>query len=129
MINMDFNELIKSGTKEIVLSDDIISADECIELDIDSIVIDGNGHAIEGMLNITGRDITLKNLRLNGVQITNSGGLTLRNCEIAENRVEMNSIITNKSGRLDIAGCRLTYNRTAFASIIYNEEGNVTIDN
>ena len=69
------DELIHSGVERIILKDDIILNDnkvaikyfDGINIDIDNIVIDGNGHFIDAenkirIFKISGKNITLKNI-------------------------------------------------------------------
>ena len=124
----------ESDIKEIILDKDICFEDYerdfyegGIELDIDDLVIDGNGYAIDGknksrIFLITGNNIKLKNIRFkNGRshrnhdnRINNNGGaiknnynnkLTIENCEFLNNTSEEEGgAIHNKRGDLIIYG-------------------------
>lgn len=67
------NKLIHSGEKEIKLEHDIIyekgEKSMCIFVDVNDIVIDGNGHSIDArgltrIFIIKGRNVTIKNIKL-----------------------------------------------------------------
>ena len=100
----DLDELIHSGKKEIVIESNVIlgSAEameymEGIKIDIDDLVIDGNGSSIVAnektpIFNVTGTNITIKNITLkngfsgeDGGAIKNSGELTIIDSTITYN--------------------------------------------
>ena len=133
----DFEYLDKkiheSKSKEIILNHDITFEnyeidyyEGGIELSIDDLVIDGNGHTIDGanksrIFIVTGKNITLKNITFkNGVTHDNyhyhfniSGGairinhnakITIENCKFINNLSENNGgAIDNNGGKLDIS--------------------------
>ena len=91
---LDF--LIHGGEKEIILDSDIILGDDDaseyldgIELDMDDIVIDGNGHIIDActrtrIFKITGENIKIRNVTLkNG--FSHKGGGAIANAGIVSN--------------------------------------------
>ena len=82
------DNLIHSGAKEIVLNSDIVLGEdeesqylEGIELDVDELTIDGNGHAIDArrltrIFFCTGKNIIIKNIILkNGFTKENGGAI------------------------------------------------------
>lgn len=121
--NLGFEYLDKiiheSTTNEIILEEDICFGDDeidfyegGIELDVDNLIIDGNGKTIDGLNNsriffITGNNITLKNITFkNGYShkyydnlLNNHGGalrinhvknLSIENCKFINNNSESN---------------------------------------
>lgn len=106
------DDLIHSNKKNITLDSDIVymDGDSPIILDVNDILIDGRGHAIDakgkcGIFNITGKNITIKNIVLkngfvesDGV-ICNKGKVTLENISVKNNRsskYEGNAIVNKK---------------------------------
>lgn len=107
--NNDFtylNELIHSGQKEIILSGDItLNENELsnfsagIEIDIDNIVIDGNGFSVDAIgktriFYISGNNVVIKNMDFlngygeeeGGAFILHEGSCTFINCNFKNNR-------------------------------------------
>ncbi|MBR6024471.1 MAG: hypothetical protein IK044_05940 [Methanobrevibacter sp.] len=100
------DELIRSGKKEIVLDSDIVLKDgeellflNGIELDIDGMIINGDGHSIDAcgktrIFNVTGRSIKLQDIVFkngfagNGGAIKNDGSLKIYDSTFEENRAE-----------------------------------------
>ena len=98
------DDLIHSGQKEIHLNSDIIlnrneSVDYLngIQINVDDIIIDANGHSIDGnelrrIFTVSGKNVTIRNMTLkngedkNGGAIYNSGKLEIYNCKFLENR-------------------------------------------
>ena len=102
--NDDFNliseKIISSEEKNILLDRDYL-ADE--KLDADGLCIDGQMHEITGNLTITGKNVTLKNIKFNDtVKIENNDTATLENCSF-ERRFK-NEIIINKAN-LTLKNC------------------------
>lgn len=97
--NFDYlNNLIHSGSKEVVLDSEIVYTDGyAIFVDVEGLVINGNGHSIDGksqsnILNITGKNITIENLtfkngfsQFKGGAIINWGEVTFKNCKFIDN--------------------------------------------
>ena len=98
------DKLIHSGVKEIILDSDIVLGGreekkylEGIKLDVDDLIIDGNGHAIDAqgltrIFHCTGKNIIIKNIILkkgfteeNGGAIHNGGELTIASSTLTEN--------------------------------------------
>ena len=98
------DNLIHNGANEIVLDSDIILDDSenyeyssGIKLDVDDIVINGNGHAIDAckktrIFICSGRNVTIKNITLkNGYEkyeggaVYNTGELTIRDSTLSDN--------------------------------------------
>ena len=114
------DDLIHSGVKEIVLDSDItLSGSEKskysdgIEIDVDDIVIDGNGYGIDAkgkarIFYCTGKNITIKNITLKngfskwGGAIYNSGKLTLVKSTLAHNSAAYAGGAVNNSEELTI---------------------------
>lgn len=98
------NDLIHSETKEIVLNTDIkLNEKELstfrdgITLDVDNLIIDGNGFSIDGIgktrfFNITGKNIVLKNISFingradyGGAIFLDGGSCLFKNCNFKNN--------------------------------------------
>ena len=110
-----FDDLIHSGVNEIVLDADIVldkwerpKYAEGIILDVDRLVIDGNGHSIDacgkvGIFRCSGKNITIKNttfkngLSVGGGAIYNqdSGDLVLEACVFSNNTALNGGAIVN----------------------------------
>ena len=143
------DDLIHSGVKEIVLDSDIVLYDDesdsldGIKLDVDDLVICGNGHTIDvgerRIFYCTGKNITIKNIILSGAvnfyggAIYNEGELTITESTLERNTaLEEGGAIYNK-GKLTITKSTLeensaTYNDGGYyhGGAIYNE-GELTI--
>ena len=107
------DNLIHSGLNEIVLDSDIRLApderelyEEGINLDLDDLIIDGNGHTIDACSQVriflsTGKNIILKNITLkngnsrSGGAISNSGELTISNSIFQSNQGHNGGAISN----------------------------------
>lgn len=116
------DELIHSGAKEIILDSDIFldSNEELeyikgIELDVNNIVIDGNGHTIDAngkarIFKSNGKNITIKNITLkngfnekNGGAIFNTGELNIVESMLTENQADWSGgAIYHPKGNLNI---------------------------
>ncbi|MDO5819631.1 MAG: hypothetical protein Q4P11_04785 [Methanobrevibacter sp.] len=150
----------ESNNKQIVLNQDISFEnyerdyyEGGIELDIDNLIIDGNGHTIDAkgktrIFIITGENITLKNIRFENGQthrnydnpLNNNGGaikannvdLNIIDCEFNGNRSEdKGGAICNSYGNLNITESTLNFNtalgRFSKGGGIYNKYGKLTI--
>lgn len=130
----------KSGEKSIVLKDDVCMEgwemefyEGGIDLDIDGMVIDGNGRVIDGndksrIFNITGKDITLRNIIFkNGHQANNyeensTGGgaikvskgacLKIENCEFSDNSSQAKGGVILNNGELFLESSKFITNKS-----------------
>ena len=138
------DELVHSGKKEIVLDSDIILEDSeeseylyGIKLDLDDIVIDGNGHAIDAcektrIFSIKGKNIiiqkiTLKNgfSQLAGGAIFNDCHLTIKDSTLTKNKAKNGGAIYN-SGDLTIKDSTLTKNMGEDGGAIRNDHSKLS---
>ena len=121
------DDLIHSGVKEIVLDSDVINDDgltiyeEGIELDVDDLVIDGNGHTIDGnyksrIFKCNAKNITLKNITFKNGIAENDGGaiyndwgssLSLMSCSFKDNSSKRSggAIYNDEGGSLSLESC------------------------
>ncbi|SDA49207.1 hypothetical protein [Methanobrevibacter millerae] len=120
-----FNDLIHSGSKEIKLESDIFLDDSVIKIDVDDLVIDGNGYAIDAngktrIFYITGNNIVLKNMTFKNAYSKESGAaisnykkeLTIINCKFINN-ISFGGdggAICNWKGFLNIKNCEFIDN-------------------
>ena len=81
----DFNTLIHSGEKNILLNRDypIFLDDE--EIDVDGLCIDGKNHEITGNLIITGKNVLLKNIIFKNTINIEDGPVKLEDCSFEIN--------------------------------------------
>ena len=113
------DELIHSDEKEIILDSDIVLSDgeeseykDGITLDIDDLVIDGNGHTIDAqektrIFECIGKNITIKNITLKNGFAEEDGGA-----------------IYKIRGQLTITESTLNNNTAKYdGGAIYNDEG------
>ena len=147
------NDLIHSGAKEILLDSDIVLSDDkisdnpyTIKLDVNGLVIDGNGYAINGRektcaILCTGENITIKNISIKNIKfenplmkrgmwsaINNCGGeLTITDSIFTDN-YGFGGAIYNE-GVLIINNCKFTNNMAGrVGGAIQNEEGLIFIN-
>ena len=112
----DIESLINKGLKEITLKKDI-DLTKTVNINTDNITIDGKNYAItsnrEQIFNITGDNITLKNITFKNAHPDQAGGA-----------------IYNRNGKLRIIECNFINNHSARdnGGAIYNENGSVIID-
>ena len=112
----DIEMLINRGLKEITLKKDI-DLTKTVNINTDNITIDGKNHAItsnrEQIFNITGDNITLKNITFKNAHPDQAGGA-----------------IYNQNGKLRVIECNFINNHSARdnGGAIYNENGTVIID-
>ena len=142
------NELIHSGAKEIVLDSDIVLGDdeesqylEGIELDVDDLAIDGNGHTIDArgkarIFECIGKNVIIKNIILKngfvkgyGGAIHNRGNLKITESTLSNNTAKdfygKGGAIHNEHGELRITKSTLSNNTVkghdTDGGAIYNE--------
>ena len=112
----DIESLLNKGLNEITLKKDI-DLTKTVNINTDNITIDGKNHAItsnrEQIFNITGDNITLKNITFKNAHPDQAGGA-----------------IYNRNGKLRIIECNFINNHSARdnGGAIYNENGTVIID-
>lgn len=138
------DDLIHSGLKDIVLDSDIILSDGeeseyggGINLDIDDLSIDGNGHTISSqgkarIFSCTGKNIRISNVTLRDGIGSNGGAiflglkgvLTIADSKLLENTAyENGGAIYNYKGELTISSSILSLNTGTLGGAIYNEQG------
>ncbi len=147
------DELIHSGAKEIVLDCDIILSDDeeseykmGIKLDVDNLLIDGQGYTIDAcgktrIFESSEYDITIKNITLkngfcerNGGSIKiDKGKLTIIKSTLKGNAVKGKNknggAVYNDGASLEIIDCVLSENKSLNRSggAIFNNDGELTI--
>lgn len=139
------DELIHSGAKEVVLTSDIVLDEgeeseylQGIHLDVDGLIIDGNGYAIDacgkaGIFYCTA-EATIKNVVLkNGIVAIHNfkGILTIKNSTLSYNTAKVaGGAIYNNWAELNIEGSILTDNASGcHGGAIFNVNGTVNISN
>ena len=138
------DELINGSTTEIVLDSDITMADgeeseyfNGIRLDVNDLLIDGMGHAIDacGKARIflcTGKNIAIKNITLkngraeDGGAIQNDGELTISKSCIGNNIAHYGGAIRN-DGKLDIIESRFKRNVSKRDGGAIHNNGDLTL--
>lgn len=136
------DNLIHSGAKEVVLDSDIIlhdseEGDETINLDVNDIVIDGNGHTIDAkgkkqIFHCNGKNITLKNIKFKngytkyegGAIEINKGQLSIFKSAFIGNVADDGAAIYNTAGNINFFNCEFISNRSE-RNIISNKMGNI----
>ena len=144
------DDLIHNGVKEIVLDSDIVLDDKeesdyesGIKLDVDDLVIDGNGHVINAngktrIFEVSGKNIIIKNIKFkNGFTEENGGAIYIEKGTLTiigsalEGNIAMDDggAIYNYNGTLAIVDSTLLENSTDNMSggAIYNNGGYLTI--
>lgn len=134
-------DLINSGQKEIILSEDIIFNDkksmfkEGIYIKGDNITIDGNGHVIDAkgkvkMFTIFGNNISFKNILFkNGrskessavINILKNGSLKVSDCKFIDNKTSYNGACFHNVGFLTLENCEFINNEGYEGSVINNQ--------
>ena len=133
------DDLIHSGAKEIVLDSDIVFGDgevygygDGIKLDVDDLVIDGNGHTIYAqektrIFYCTGKNITIKNITLkngfikgSGGAIHNTGEIKITESALHDNMAEYNGGAIENNGSVTIAESTLKNNTAENGGAIHN---------
>ena len=149
------DQLIHSGEKEIVLDSDIIldknessNTPYIIKLDVNNLVIDGNGYAIDGknktcMFLCTGENITIKNITIKNIKFENplmKKGMwsAINNCggqlniidSIFKDNYGFGGAIFNHEGVLGIICCKFLHNfAVRVGGAIYTVGGLTIINN
>ena len=140
------DELIHSGAKEIVLTSDILLDEneesdylEGINLDVDGLVIDGNGHSIDAcaktrIFYCTAKDVTIKNIALKNavVAVYNFYGvLSISKSKFFDNAAKVaGGAIYNNWGELNIDDSIFSDNSSAcHGAALFNVNGTVNIKN
>ena len=124
-----FDNLIHNGTKEIELDGNIFldygeefDYNNGIEIDIDDLIIDGNGHSIDvggkvPIIRINGKNIVFKNLTFKnafsddvGAAVVNNGECSFENCSFLNNKSNIvgGAIINSKFSKMRISRCNFT---------------------
>ena len=156
----EFEELINSGIKEIVLDSDLkINPPQNIleyrcGINNDDVVIDGNGHSIDGLnrygiFRISGENVTLKNIVFKnswGTAIINCGSLNIENCIFRDNTEDRCKIDSRHDGylhsfagssgaiygrddsKINIKSCLFEKNK-GYLGVIYYTQGTLNIEN
>ncbi len=131
------DDLIHSGVKNIVLESDYVIDDneiteyeDGIELDVDGLVIDGNGHSIDAREktriflckgSITIKNITLKNGHSpEGGAIYNTDELTLICSTIKDNSSNFKGGAIINSSNMNISNCTFSNNKSSDGGAIFN---------
>jgi predicted outer membrane repeat protein len=134
----EFEELLKSSKGKITLTEDVILDDleakdywKGIEVLTDELIIDGNGHAVNGkkrasLLSIKDCRVTLKNMvfkngcfELSGGAITNAGDLTVENCRFLDNSSDYYGGAIYNDSKLTIRESVFKANRADYGGAIY----------
>ena len=132
------NNLIENGTGEIMLEHDVVvdvvNGDEStfydgIEIENETLTIDGNGHSVDGqglirIFKIKAKSMTLKNITLKNGFSDNDGGaiyndkceLTIENSILSENRTK-GSAIFNNQGTVNITDSKVSRNVSTSKSV------------
>lgn len=127
------DNLIHSGKREIKLENDIKLniSDKTITIDVDDLVIDGNGHTIDCLHNTRILEITSKNVKLkniifkngnstNGSAILNKGSVDIESCDFLNNESQSGAIYND--GEMKLEHSRLTDNNSKHdAGAVYNK--------
>ena len=140
-----FTDQIHSGAKHIIINDDFFLT-ETLTIDVDDILIDGQGHTIQAtgrdtpILLVTSNNVTLKNITFkNGNSDKNGGGainnlsgnLNIENCIFHANSCHNSNggAVYNLDGNVNIINCRFMDNHTnrGDGGAVYNFDGEVSI--
>ena len=140
----EFEELINSGEEEIVLTEDVILEDfkdedykAGIEINADNLIIDGNGHTIDGdkktpLLNVNASNVTLKNIifkngcsEYSGGAIINNGDLSVESCDFIDNFSEDYGGAIYNNSKLHIRDSRFIENKSDYGGAIYMDSDSI----
>lgn len=133
------DELIHSGKEEIIIDSDIVlkEGDERINLDIDNMTIDGNGHTIDAQnltelfystaKNITLKDITIKNSL--GAIYNEEGEISIMNSRFVQNESKTNGgAVLNYKGKMSIKASEFIENSANLGGAINNYRAILTVE-
>lgn len=141
------DDLIHNGKKDIVLDSNItLSNDEeskyldGIKLDVDDLIIDGNGYTIDAqgktvIFECSGKNIKIRNITLkNGfaddgdaIIKINNGEVNIIESFISDNYAVSGGVIVNERGKLYISYSNLSNNRLVHGVTLANNDGDVYI--
>ena len=140
----EFEQLINSGAEDINLTEDVILEDfeeedyiAGIEINADNLIIDGNGHTIDGnkktpLLNINEYNVTLRNFRFkngysecSGGAIINNGCLTVESCDFLNNSSDDYGGAIYTNSKLHIKDSRFIENRADYGGAIYIDSDSI----
>lgn len=143
-IKDQFSSQIHSGAKHILINDDFFLT-ETLTIDVDDIVLDGQGHTIQSsgidtpILIVTSNNVTLKNINFKNGNTSNDGGaisningtLNIINCKFNNNSSHNGNggAVYNLDGTLNLRSCRFENNLSdrGDGGAIYNFDGEVNI--
>ena len=134
----NLDELIHSGAKEIVLDSDFVFDDGKeysggIKLDVDNLVIDGDGHVIDAnhaarIFEVCAKNVIVKNAVLKNADVEGDGGainslegsnLRIENVDFTANRSKYGGAISN-DGQIEIEDVRFKDNHAISGGAIVN---------
>lgn len=140
------DNLIHSGSKNIVLDSDIVLSEGeeskysyGIDVDVDNLVIDGNGYCVDarkksGIFYVSGKNVIIKNITLKngstrseGGALLNEGKLRILNATLSNNYSDDGGALNN-FGSLEIVESSLLNNSARLGGAIYNEGGEIIIE-
>ena len=140
----EFEQLINSGAEEINLTEDVILEDfeeedykAGIEINKDNLIVDGNGHTIDGnkktpLLNVNASNVTLINFRFkngcfeySGGAIINSGVLTVESCDFLDNSSDDYGGAIYTNSKLHIKDSRFIENKSDYGGAIYMDSDSI----
>ena len=159
----DLDDLIHSGKTEITLDSDVSLEDEeksqyigGIKLNVDDLILDGNGHRIDACAKARIFECTAKNVKIRNVilengfsdassgaivsshagdgycediasaAIYNSGELSMREVAFSRNRATWGAAIYNR-GKVSIYESKFDDNRAQLGGAVYNDGGRIGI--
>lgn len=140
------NRLVSEGPLEIRLENDIKidvhkgeddEFTEGIVIDRDFVVIDGQGHTIDGqskarIFKVTAKDVIIKNVKFragygdNGGAINNNGEMTLLDSEFIENSSSYGGAVYNE-GKIEIRNSKFLENTSRNGGAVFNHNADMTI--
>lgn len=140
-----FSNAIHCGAKHIIINDDFFLSETFI-IDVDDLILDGQGHIIEAsgvnapMFVITSNNVTIKNMTFRKGNASKDGGGAINNirgtlniikCEFLNNVSHTNGgAIYNLDGTLNIRECTFENNHSdgTDGGAVYNLDGTANID-